>query len=140
MLIWVIWFIYELKDFFISPPSRRDLERRGYIVNVERREKSACSNKQKLIWASAKIVGCPGRYRASKRAGHRRGRESKPRFNAEPGTRHSVFVFWLYIAHISGVVHAAAAANAAAVPRLSVAAGAAPAAARSDLVGWGGEV
>lgn len=59
------------------------------------------------------------------------------------GTGHKAlcFCFWLYLARVGvGVVHAAAAADAPAVARLSVAAGAAPAAARSDLVDWGGEV
>ena len=98
------------------------------------------ATKQKLIWASAKIVGCPGRYRASKRAGHRRGRGKI--CGSTRNRAHGTLFLTLesHSALIVGVVHAAAAANAAAVARLSVAAGAAPAAARSDLVDWGGEV
>lgn len=132
--------------FFIwaRPPLRRGLKKRGYIWNTHKKEKSACSKKNQTIWAPAANRRVSGALpRVEKRAGHRARLRVKTAVRRGPGTRHSVFVFLtleLNSALISGVVHAAAAANAAAVARLSVAAGAAPAAARSDLVGWGGEV
>jgi hypothetical protein len=99
----------------------------------------AATNKTKLYGPRPKSSGVRGVTVRRKRAGHRCGRGKAA---VQRGTGHKAlcFCFWLYIARIAGVVHAAAAANAAAVARLSVAASAAPAAARSDLVDWVGEV
>ena len=57
---------------------------------------------------------------------------------SDMNARRVVFYTMSFVCVLGAVT--ATAANAAAVARLSVAAGAAPAAARSDLVGWGGEV
>jgi hypothetical protein len=91
-----------------------------------------------------KIVGCPGRYRASKNARvTAAGRGKKLWCNAEPGTRHSVF-FWSLCGlcvGVDGVVRAAAAAVlSATVAALAAPAPASGAAAGSHLVDWVGEV
>jgi len=90
------WFIYEQKDFLYGPGRHcgGDLKSADIYGIHTRKRRVLAAKKTKLYGPRPQIVGCLGRYRASKNARVTAlGCESKPRFDADRA-RGTLFLFF----------------------------------------------